>query len=362
MPARLIYNRATLRTDLALMRAHLPGTRIFYAAKACSERPILKELAALGLEFEVAGAEEMQSLLDIGVDPGRIICGLPMKGPALIKRMYGAGCRVFTFDCPEEFADLLRYAPDALSLLRIGVQDLDNGSIGWGMTPDGFEAWVSDQASVLKLIDGVSFHLSRNYRLGLIEKTLDRAEAVLDRLQCDAAPVLNIGGGYRTELPPHLALKFDLDRYYDQLSGRLAALRARRPVQIWAEPGRALVERAARLCTPVLQVQTKAHESIVSVELNIGTKPGAHPAEIAALNESGRENLYTLATHLEPGSQAFPTIVFVDATCEFFPFYQLPLRRIPRVGEMLEFTGLGAYTGCLSSRFHGRSFPNTMIE
>ena len=53
--------------------------------------------------------------------------------------------------------------------------------------------------------------------------------------------------------------------------------------------------------------------------------------------------------------------VFVDATCEYSEFYRLPLVRPPRVGEILEFTGMGAYTACLASRFHARTAPGVEI-
>ncbi len=361
MPARLIYDRATLRADVAALQARLPGIRLFYAAKACAEPLVLGELAAHGLGFEVASAEENKALLDIGVGAQDIICGLPMKGPDLIADMYAKGCRAFAFDCPEEHADLLCHAPSAVRLLRIAVQDLDSTSIGWGMSPDTLDAWVAESDGVLAQIDGVSFHLSRNYRPKLLERVLDRAGAVLDRLQGTTSPILNIGGGYRNTLPPHLALKFDLERFYRTVTERLGCLRARHSIRVWAEPGRALVERAGSLQTRVLQVRAAAHEHVVALELNIGTKPGAHPSAISAVTVAGREPLYSLDAHLRGDTGEMPTVMFVDATCEFAPFYRLPLCRVPRVGELLEFQGLGAYTGCLSSRFHRRAFPNVTI-
>ena len=287
MPAKLIYDRATLRADAAELARRLPVATLFYAAKACAEKPVLSELAALGLGYEVAGMEEMHVALDIGVDPGRIICGLPMKGPELIARMYAAGCRSFVFDCPEEFASLRRHAPDAQYLLRIGIQDLDSGSIAWGMAHGAVKTWIADFPEVLRSIHGVTFHVTRNYRPVLLGRVVDRAEAVLLRLAGDVVPILNIGGGYRTTLPAHLALKFDLDRFYAELTDRLAALQARRPVRLWAEPGRALVERAGRLQTSVLQVRADAQTHVIVLELNIGTKPGAHPSEIAAVAANG---------------------------------------------------------------------------
>ena len=59
MPAKLIYDRATLRADAARNCPASAGGDAFLA-KACAEKPVLSELAALGLGYEVAGMEEMR--------------------------------------------------------------------------------------------------------------------------------------------------------------------------------------------------------------------------------------------------------------------------------------------------------------
>ena len=147
-----------------------------------------------------------------------------MKGPELIARMYAAGCRSFVFDCPEEFASLRRHATRSTccgSEYRIWTAAALPGASRTGAVD-----WIADFPEVLRSIHGVTFHVTRNYRPVLLSSMVDRAEAVLLRLAGDVVPILNIGGGYRTTLPAHLALKFDLDRFYAELTDRLAALQA----------------------------------------------------------------------------------------------------------------------------------------
>jgi ornithine decarboxylase len=357
MPATLIYDRARLARNVGDLRARLPFARLFYAVKACGEPPVLAALAETGIGFEAASLEEVGHLRRLGVAPERIVCGLPMKGPSLIEALGAAGASAFAFDCAEEFAALVDRAPETPRLLRLYVHDLDRDSARWGMNLEEIDALLGIPEAAARL-DGLSFHLARNYRKGLLTKVLDRVEAVLDRLPQDRPRILNIGGGYRIDLPPHLARKYDLAAFYDALHARIAALTHRFDLALWAEPGRAVVETAGTFCTPVLQVRYRdAHTIDAALELNIGLRAGAHPTEIVAEDSAGRRDvLYTVAMHLAPNT-APVTCNFLDAICEHEVFYRLPLTRTVAPGELLLFSSLGAYTSCLSSQFHQRPFP-----
>lgn len=362
MSATVSYSRVKLLENVERLRDRLPFAKVHYAVKACGEESVLAVIKDAGLGFEAASAEEFELLLGLDVSPDRITCGLPMKGPLLIRKLYQAGCRHFVFDCAEEFEALCSEAPLSKKLLRIYVSDLDNDSARWGMERDGFESCRQTFAEFIDRIDGLTFHLARNYRLRTIEKVLDRVEVWLGLIENGSCRVLNIGGGYRDTLPRHLGLRHNLDAFYGFISQRIAVLKDRFRLAIWAEPGRSIVESAGFLQTSAMQVRfRKPDEIVVAVELNIGVRAGAHPTEITVVSEGRREVIYDLALHLNLTYEPHVMCNFVDATCEYDVFYRLPLRRMIQPMETLEFSGLGAYTTCLSSRFHQRASPTVRV-
>ena len=57
---------------------------------------------------------------------------LPVKPPAMIKKLYSHGCRYFAFDHYDEFMKLQQLAPLSKKILRISIADIVPNSIPFG--------------------------------------------------------------------------------------------------------------------------------------------------------------------------------------------------------------------------------------
>ena len=64
----------------------LPQIIPFYAVKCNPEPLVLHLLAALGLGFDCASNGEIQSIIDMGVSPSRIIYANPCKASSFVRR------------------------------------------------------------------------------------------------------------------------------------------------------------------------------------------------------------------------------------------------------------------------------------
>ena len=335
----------------------LPVDKLFYALKANAEMPVLRVLAEHGCKFELASLGEYERLKSIGVSGERMICGLPVKSQELIETLYGYGCSYFVFDHIDEHTKLIQYAKRAKKILRISILDIDREGSAYGLEYADFEHLVKENKEFIDKVDGLTFHIARNYQSTLIEKVFDRLEDYLQFFEKNRKLIINIGGGYRFDLPLHLREKYSLIEYYEKLSSRISKVRSDRLVEFYSEPGRGVVESSTRLISNVDLVKTKDGVREVYLELNIGMRAGTHPTEVAVVGRDGREIIYDLEFHLNSKLSDRIPHVFVDTVCEPYSFYSIPLKRKIYQGETIEFCGVGAYSIAMSSNYHGRKRP-----
>jgi ornithine decarboxylase len=91
----------------------MPRVRPFYAVKCNDDYHVLKTLAALGTGFDCASEGEIRKVLDLGVEPSRIIYANPTKMPSHLKFAAQQGVKMMTFDCDTELYKVKKYYPDA---------------------------------------------------------------------------------------------------------------------------------------------------------------------------------------------------------------------------------------------------------
>jgi ornithine decarboxylase len=140
----------------------LPRVEPHYAIKCNTDTMLMKLLAFLGCGFDCASKNEIQTVLDLGVAPHRIIFANPCKQASNIKYAYKAGVDQMTFDNEAELYKIRDHHPNAKCVLRIITNDADavcRFSMKFG----------ADMESSLHLIDlaiklgldlvGVSFHV-----------------------------------------------------------------------------------------------------------------------------------------------------------------------------------------------------------
>ena len=90
----------------------------------CNNEPaILDLLAKHGLGFDCASKGEIQTILNLGVPPERIIFANPCKQPSHIKHAAEGNVSMMTFDNEQELHKIKSIYPDAELVIRIMVDD-----------------------------------------------------------------------------------------------------------------------------------------------------------------------------------------------------------------------------------------------
>ena len=84
---------------------------------------LLKLLAALGTGFDCASKSEIQTVLELGVDPSNIIYANPCKQGSFIRFAAEHDVKMMTFDNAEELYKIKRLFPNAQLIIRILADD-----------------------------------------------------------------------------------------------------------------------------------------------------------------------------------------------------------------------------------------------
>lgn len=95
-----------------------------WKAVKCNPDPmVLRLLAALGAGFDCASKSEIQAVLDLDVDPSRIIYANPCKQASFIRFAASKNVEMMTFDNAEELYKIKDLYPNAKLVIRILADD-----------------------------------------------------------------------------------------------------------------------------------------------------------------------------------------------------------------------------------------------
>lgn len=101
----------------------IPWIKIRYAVKCNPLKCLLKDLNALGCGFDVASIGELQRLIDIGVNPEKIIFSNPFKIEKAIILASNYGVPITVADTVGEIQKIQTLAPKMKILWRISVSE-----------------------------------------------------------------------------------------------------------------------------------------------------------------------------------------------------------------------------------------------
>jgi ornithine decarboxylase len=331
------------------LRDAWPDARICYAVKANPAPQILRLLAGLGAEFDVAGPAEIAACLAEGAEPSTLSYGNTIKKAADIAFAHASGVRRFTTDSNEDLRAIARHAPGAEVFCRILVQPTGSA------TPFGrkFGCAPAMALEILRAAPrlglraaGVAFHVGS-------QQTDPRAWtegiAVAARISAELGLTeVNLGGGfpvgYRSDVPGTVefaaAIQGSLRRHFPAVP------------RVTLEPGRVLVAEAGVLRSEVVLVSRKSNlDAHRWVYLDVGRYGGLAETEGEAIT-------YRLVTAHDDGPHG--PVVLAGPTCDGDDvIYQHSDYRLPlalTAGDHVDFLAAGAYTASYSSiAFNG--FP-----
>lgn len=115
-----VFNVKDVEAKLKFWNEKFPRVKPFYAMKANHTDFAIKTLAKLGAGFDCASKNEIERILDLGVDPERIIYANPAKQPSHLRFAQQNGVYKMTFDNIEELLKIKEIFKD-MELNLIGI-------------------------------------------------------------------------------------------------------------------------------------------------------------------------------------------------------------------------------------------------
>ncbi|KAF7375642.1 Ornithine decarboxylase [Mycena sanguinolenta] len=343
-------------------QACLPDILPFYAVKCNPDPYVLRLLAALGTGFDCASNGEISQILDIGVDPSRIIYANPCKAVSFVRNAGKLGVDMMTFDNIDELYKISRAHPRAQLVVRILADDsksLCAFNTKFGASLVAVPGLLRKAKELNLNVVGVSFHVGSGcYDPSVYTDAVMRAKTAFD-MGTEAGyhfSVLDVGGGFEDASFEQAAtfLTDAITTYFPDRHG----------IKIIAEPGRFYVSKAFSLATNIIARRAPVTEAPVNDEhsgrpaVMYYINDGVYGAFNCILFDHQTVHPYVLSIggsfHVaasEPVTNSSvwgPTCDSIDCVC---PTTQLP--GALRVGDWLAFDNMGAYTVCAASQFNG---------
>ncbi|EHA56618.1 ornithine decarboxylase [Pyricularia oryzae 70-15] len=361
-------------------KKNLPRVKPFYAVKCNPDPKVLRLLAELGNGFDCASKTEIKQVLDMGVDPSRIIYAQPCKTNSYVRYVAAEGVRQMTFDNADELYKIAKLFPEAELYLRILTDDsssLCRLSLKFGASLDATDGLLALARELGLNVVGVSFHVGSGASdpLAFLKAVRD-ANFVFEQAAAHGFDMktLDVGGGFCSDDTFEAmagVLRDALDEYFPPHRG----------VSLIAEPGRYFVSAAFTIACNVIARRT-VEDPNGSVNGSLAAAPSYmvyvndglygnfssimfdHQHPVAKVLRSSGNFFYNTTDADSPESPSEgieysiwgPTCDGIDRISESVRFSQTI-----DVGDWLYFEDMGAYTKCSATRFNGFSDAHDVI-
>ncbi|KAK6951787.1 Ornithine decarboxylase [Daldinia eschscholtzii] len=352
-------------------KKNLPRVKPFYAVKCNPDPKVIQLLAGLGTGFDCASKSEIEQVLNMGVDPARIIYAQPCKTNSYVRYVANRGVKQMTFDNADELRKIAKLFPDAELFLRILTDDsssLCRLSLKFGASLDSTDELLALAKELGLNVVGVSFHVGSGASdpLAFLKAVRD-ADVVFKQAYAHGFDLhtLDVGGGFSGDTFEDMArvLRDALDEYFPP------------HINIIAEPGRYYVSSAFTLACNIIARRTiddpttgkTSYMAYINDGLygNFSSIMFDHQNPVAKVLRAGNRTYYNtiLADNLPEGVGAGieysiwgPTCDGIDRITESIHFpHEL------NVGDWLYFEDMGAYTKCSATKFNGFSDSHDVI-
>ncbi|KAI1847169.1 hypothetical protein JX265_011845 [Neoarthrinium moseri] len=352
-------------------KKNLPRVKPFYAVKCNPDPKVIQLLAGLGTGFDCASKAEIEQVLNMGVDPSRIIYAQPCKTNSYVRYVASQGVKQMTFDNADELRKIAKLYPGAELFLRILTDDsssLCRLSLKFGASLDSTDELLALAKDLGLNVVGVSFHVGSGASdpLAFLKAVQDAAHVFKQAESYGfVMKTLDVGGGFTGDIFEDMAhvLREALDEYFPPT------------VNIIAEPGRYYVSSAFTIACNIIARRTiqdpatgeTSYMAYVNDGLygNFSSIMFDHQHPIAKVLRTGQRTLYNT-----PMSDAYPTGVnggleysIWGPTCDGIDRITESIRFDHEldVGDWLYFEDMGAYTKCSATKFNGFSDAHDVI-
>ncbi|KAI0194597.1 ornithine decarboxylase [Astrocystis sublimbata] len=352
-------------------KKNLPRVKPFYAVKCNPDPKVLQLLAGLGTGFDCASKAEIEQVLNMGVDPSRIIYAQPCKTNSYVRFVANQGVKQMTFDNADELRKIAKLFPDAELFLRILTDDsssLCRLSLKFGASLDTTDDLLRLAKELGLNVVGVSFHVGSGASDPMaFSKAVKDADVVFKQAYAHGFDLktLDVGGGFTGDSFETMAhvLREALDQYFPP------------HVNIIAEPGRYYVSSAFSIACSIIARRTIDNpitgETSYMVYMNDGVYGNFscimfdHQQPEAKILRTGMRTYHdtALANAVPEGVRAGTEYSIWGPTCDGIDQITKSIRFAQEldVGDWLYFEDMGAYTKCSATMFNGFSNMHDVI-
>ena len=353
----IVVNLNTIKFNFVKLKDSFPYAKIFYAIKANPGEPVLKMLADMGSNFDIASRYELDKILRFVDDPTRLSYGNTIKKSADIKYFYEKGVRMFATDSKDDLKSIAENAPGSRVYVRILVENSDTAdwplSRKFGCHPDmAYDLLVL--AKQLGLTPwGVSFHVGSQQRdIGAWNDAIAKVKYLFNSLEEEEGirlQMIDMGGGFPAS---YIDPTNELSVYASEITRFLTEDFGNDLPEIILEPGRSLVGDSGILTSEVILASRKNNTALTRwVYIDAGKFNGL----VETMDECIKYPIITTKDGDKEGEViiAGPTCDSMDVMYETTK-YKLPISL--KQGDRLYWLSTGAYTSTYASvEFNG--FP-----
>uniref|UniRef100_A0A1A9UZ43 ornithine decarboxylase n=1 Tax=Glossina austeni TaxID=7395 RepID=A0A1A9UZ43_GLOAU len=382
--ALFICDLTKIKEKYVTWQKYMPRVKPYYAIKCNDDDLVIKTLADLGTGFDCASRNEIKQILDIGVQPERIIFANPCKLTSHIK--YARSNQVLngTVDNEFEMYKLHKHYPQSNLIIRFRCE-AEEVQCPLG---EKFGCDAEQDASVLMLlakslqlnVTGISFHVGSGCKdFPAYDRAINIAKKLFkfgELLGYDMN-LLDIGGGFpgssdenfkvvsfSSEILKRKLLVFIYALHIPQIAAIVNKSLNRyfpdRKVNVIAEPGRFFVAAAYTL---ICKVHAKREVRSPNDNKLLRKMYYLNDGVYGSFNCILYDHQHVTVEHfLDKDSYlpSFKTLIWgptCDALDKIIEDTELPDLCC---GDLLAFPNMGAYTIPIASPFNGFMSPKTL--
>ncbi|MGQ0657310.1 MAG: hypothetical protein ACT4NU_04320 [Chromatiales bacterium] len=345
-----VFDGATI--SLALQQldelACSAGLRVLFSIKACPLSPLLSLIAKHVDGFSVSSWFESRIARMVLADKGSVHLTSPGLEPTDLP-LIAATCDYVSFNSLSQWQRLGRLLPMSVQRgLRVNPQQTFVQDERYnpcrphsklGVPLDTLAAVLGDRRVDLSALSGLHFHShceSRSFQP--LAQTLDRLEGRLGPL-FERLRWLNVGGGYMADAGDA-----------DSLICRVREIKTRFGVEVFFEPGKAVVDEAGSLTAGVVDIFDSEGGTVAVLDTSVNHLPEVfeyrrRPRLLEAVAEGSHR--YWLA-----GGTCLAGDLFGEYA------FSKPLA----IGSRVTFVHVGAYSLAKAHRFNGHNLPSVYLR
>jgi ornithine decarboxylase len=257
----LVVDLEKIERSYEELAERVPFAKIHYAVKANPMDEVVLTLKNNGANFDIATIYELEQVLRLGIEPGRISYGNTIKKEQDIAYAYEKGVRLFVTDSESDLKKLARRAPGSRVFFRILTESEGADwplSKKFGSHPDLIYKLILKAEKLGLEPYGLSFHVGSQQRdIGQWDNAISKCKYLFEAAAEKGIQLkmINLGGGFPAK---YQAQANDLETYAREIKRFLHEDFGDELPEILIEPGRSLVANAGVIVSEVVMISKKA--------------------------------------------------------------------------------------------------------